>query len=274
VSKFDDQITVLIPTSPIPSHDNAANRTEMIDKTLKSIRFHLPDSKIIIMVDDIRPQIEFRRSNYEAYKTELRQKCERGEYGNVEFIEFDTYSQQARMTRAALEKVTTPFVLFVEHDTPFITDANPRDGSQETLPCDLVIHWEYMIRILHCGVANQIRFCFWQTLPTHYWYHMMGYVSNSFYGPGSHPSSMFLKTNQYSQWPNLATKDFYKRILTDHFHARTISMIEIPMATLVAKAPWEKYKVLLYYPEGNARRFGHLEGRIDPHSGQKDAIDW
>lgn len=262
---IDNQITVLIPTSPIPSHSLCGNTTVIMDQTLAGIRHHLPQAKIIVMMDGVRPQIEFRRESYEWYKKELRQKAAQGQYGDIEFMEHTYYTQQARMTREALNKVTTPLIYFSEHDTPLVIDQNPRDGVQETLSEDLQIGWEEIFQILNSGQVNQVRFSFWETLVPEHEYLMRGQLDN-------HPK--FLKTVQYSQWPNVATKGFYERILREHFHAHSIQMIEIPMYTAVVRAPWENFKVCLYYPRPNARRFYHLEGRIDRHSGQKDATDW
>lgn len=261
----DDQVTVLIPTSPIPSHSKCGQTTAMMDKTLDSIRHHLPQAKIIVMMDGVRPQVEFRRESYEWYKKELRDNANRGRYGNTELVEFPYYTQQSRMTRETLSKVTTPLIYFSEHDTPLVTNLNPRDGVQETVPEDLFIAWDEIASILMRGIVQQVRLSFFLTIPPEHMYLMHGKVDN-------HPN--FLKTVQYSQWPNLATKNFYQWILKDFFHSHSIQMIEIPMYTAVCRAPWEKFKICIYQPEHNSRRFFHLEGRIDEYSGQKDAVDW
>lgn len=279
MSTVDHWLTVVIPTSPIPSHSIGTNRTAIIDKTLQSIRHHIPNSKIIIMADGVRPQVEHRRSDYEVYKRELRAKL--GQYGDCEMTEFDSYTQQAKMLRLTLERVKTPLVFFAEHDTSLVTTHNPRDGAPstvggiETLPEDLIIDWEAIGHILMSNGAYQVQLCYWQQLPQSYFNFWQGELPREYYSAGkSLPTTHFYRTRQYSQWPNVGRLDFYKRILADHFHPHAIQMIEIPMATIAASSPWQKFKIAVYYPDGNARRFYHNEGRIDPRSGHKDAVDW
>ena len=43
-------ITIVLVTSVLPSHPN----TDIIDETIKSIRFHFPDNEIIMQIDGLR----------------------------------------------------------------------------------------------------------------------------------------------------------------------------------------------------------------------------
>lgn len=258
---LDNQITVVVPTSPIPSHPD----TRIIDEVLASIRFHLPESKIIVTADGVRPQVEHRREQYAEYKKVLAEKMRCLKYGWL--VEFDRYTQQAEMLRQVIERgdVQTPYVLFVEHDTPLVTTKNPRDGRTDTMPQDCQIDWQGMVEVLHDGKANQIRFYVWEAIFQPH-AHMMR-------GEFRHRDATYVKTTQYSQWPNLATTDFYRRILPQHFRPQVPQMIELGMYGPVANAPWEQFKVVIYLPDENARRFYHLNGRAD-ENGVRDEVDW
>src|SRR5208337_4355640 len=108
---LDDQITVLIPTSPIPRHPD----TGLIEACIGGIRGYFPEARIIIMADGVRPAVEHRRAQYEEYRRRLADKIAVGQFGQTELLLFDEPWQQAVMTQRTLEKVTTPLILFVEH---------------------------------------------------------------------------------------------------------------------------------------------------------------
>src|SRR5579859_4905919 len=102
---FDDLVTILIPTSPIPSHPS----TEIIDETIAGIRNYFPTARIIVMCDGVRSSVEHRRGQYGEYLFNLATLVKDE---NIEFKVFSDPTQQAWMTRETLQLVTTPFVLF------------------------------------------------------------------------------------------------------------------------------------------------------------------
>lgn len=112
-----DLVTVLVSTSPIPAHPD----TGMIEQTISDVRVHMPDSEIIIMVDGVRPEQEDRRADYEEYTRRLLWLAHH-EWHSVLVLLFETHQHQASMTRAALNHVATPTILFVEHDAPLTPD--------------------------------------------------------------------------------------------------------------------------------------------------------
>src|SRR5438128_265611 len=109
-------ITVLVSTSPIPSHPSTA----VIDETIASVRKQLPDSEIILMCDGVRPEQEDRRGDYEEYLRRVLWKADH-EWGNVLPLVSDEHLHQAGCTKRALEHINTRLMLFVEGDTP-LTD--------------------------------------------------------------------------------------------------------------------------------------------------------
>jgi hypothetical protein len=256
---IDDQITVVIPTSPIPDHPS----TVIIEKTIQSIRFHLPESQIIVMADGVRPQVEHRRAQYEEYKNQLSKRLL--DYGRIEMAVFDQPTQQAWMLRETLKQITTPLVLFIEHDTYLPTTWSPRDDGS-THPEDCTFAWQDIADIIMSGQVNMVRFYLWQQI-WHEHEHLM-------HGKLIQGNSTFVKTTQYSQWPCIAAADFYRKILTEHFQPTERKMIEIGMYGPVANAPWEQYRIAIYYPEPNARRFYHMNGRVDTVTGVRDPAEW
>lgn len=253
-------VSVCIPTSPIPRHPD----TGMIEQTIDSIRTQLPDSRIFIMCDGVRPNVEFRREQYEEYKVRLIEKCTKLR-GNIHVILCQNYSQQALMMRQTLEMIDTPFVLFCEHDGELVTTNNPRDGFQNTLPEDCNIEWQDITGLIASGGMNIIRFYAWDKIYSGHAHMMCGQMIQG--------KSKFIKTIQYSQWPHIASTRFYREMLQKHFGPTEIKMIEIGMYGPVAAAPWEQYRIGIYAPEGNMRRFYHRNGRAD-ENGVQDPVDW
>lgn len=237
-----DKITVVIPTSPIPSHPD----TSIIEEVITSIRYHLPNSEIILMMDGVRPAVEHRRIQYEEYKRRLLWKCNH-DWQNVLPVVFPVNCQQAVMMRDVLNKyVKTPLVFFVEHDAP--------------IRIDLPIEWDSITKLLESGDANQVRlYYFHDILPEHQY--LMRETQEKF-------GARFVKTIQYSQWPNISTVAFYKKILQDHFHPDQRAMIETVMYSPVVEHPWDDFKVWIYYPPGDSQRFLHRNGRAG------DPADW
>jgi len=235
-------ITVVIPTSPIPAHPS----TEIIERTIQSIRKHLPDSEIVIMCDGVRPEVEHRSKQYREYLVYLIEQVN-FRYANVLICPFAKHLQQAGMMKATMAWCHTPLVLFCEHDATI--DDKPIDW--------LGIRW-----MLASEKANTVRFYWHETLhPEHQ--HLFGEREGD-----------FVKTIQWSSWPHVSRTDFYRRILDEYFSGDDCKMIETVMYSPVLELPWEKFKTWIYAPEPDAIRFHHLDARRDPVTGEKDPGSW
>lgn len=108
IMNFADYITAIITTSPIPSYPS----TKFIEQSYNSIRYHLLDIPILILVDDCRiEQSDWRFSKYDPYKAALKGK----NWTNTEIIEFSEFTHQAGMVRWAFQnnKIQTPLILWV-----------------------------------------------------------------------------------------------------------------------------------------------------------------
>lgn len=231
-----DRITVLISSSPIPSHPS----TWMIDETIASIRKHLPESEIIIMQDGVREEQEGRREAYEAYKNLLLYKC-RNEYKNVLPIFFGPFLHQAEMTRRTLDFVKTPYLLFVEHDTPL---------------CDESIEWQGIVNALDTGVVDSIRFHHIDTDFIHP-EHMALAIDKTRQELGG---IKIVRTLQYSQRPHVASVLFYKRLLAN-FSENNRTFIEDHAYHICIHGDRNAYKLAVYTPEGPIKRSRDLNGR-------------
>ena len=239
-----DKISVLVPTSPIPHHPS----THILDEVIESIRVHFPDNELFLMIDGVRGQVEHRRADYEEYKRRIIWKCQQ-EWRNVLPVVFEEYTQQSGMTRKCLEMVKTPLVFFVEHDAPI----------DNTMPTD----WTAIAATLLSGEANMVRMMYWKRIIPEHEYLMLEHVVCN--------GAPFVKTIQYSGWPHLARVDWLKNMLGRHFD-ETPKMLEANLYGPVVAAPWEHYKVMIYYPEENAQRFYHRNGRV--LNGVKDPCEW
>lgn len=237
----DEAITVVIPTSPIPSHPS----THIIDETIASIRERLPAAEIIITCDGIRAEQADRRNAYHQYLKRLLWKCAH-EWTHVVPIIFDEHVHQGGMARAALEHVDTPCILYVEHDTPITGD----------------IDFEGCVRAVRSGRANVIRYHFEAQIPGPHVHLMLDRE------PVDVDGVPMIRTIQWSQRPHLASTGFYRTMIATYFGRKSRTMIEDVMHGVVyssAKrrrtAGWEQFRVWIYHPEGSIVRSRNLDGR-------------
>lgn len=238
-----DMLTVVIPTSPIPSHPSTA----IIDETIASVRSHLPDVHILIQVDGLRSEQNNFSEQYREYCNGLCSRYMKNAWGDISLHFFDGFRHQAAMMKETIDDIKTPLMLYLEHDTPLCEDK--------------VIEWEGICADVVTGNVNSIRL-------HHY---DLGYI---------HPEHEYLMlpkrnlhvpvipTVQWSQRAHVATVDFYRRVL-NHFSADARTMIEDHMYSVIMnevarrgkEATWEYWRLAIYSPEGHIKRSRDLNGR-------------
>lgn len=229
-----DEITVIIPTSPIPSHPDTA----IIEATIRSVRQQLPKAEIVLMIDGIRPEQDHYSSNYHEYVRRLLWKTNH-EMTGIFPIVFETHHHQAAMTMTALEHVRTPAVLFVEHDTPI-------DGDIPWMNMMWALEDFDVIRLLHEA----------HILPD-YKHLMMDEQPQTWH------DIPLVRTTQWSQRPHLASTEYYRRIIHEHFSPESRTMIEDKMHSVAQVEDWENNRIAIYAPPGDMKRSLHLDGRKD-----------
>lgn len=240
-----DLITVLVTTSPIPSHPD----TSIIEHTVASVRAQLPDAEIIVACDGVRPEQADRGPSYTEY---LRRLCwlTNHEWRNTVPLVVGEHLHQANLARAALGLVRTPLVVFVEHDTPLC----------ETIP------WPELCAAVTGDTVDLIRF--------HHEAHILDVHQPMMIDrdPIKVHGAPLLRTFQWSQRPHLASTDYYRRVLGRYFGRDSRTMIEDAMHGVVAEAwahhgmgGWEQHRIAIYAPPGDMKRSLHLDGRAgDP----------
>lgn len=231
----DDRITVLIPTSPIPSHP----ATAIIEETIESVRAQLPNAEILIMCDGVREEQEDRREDYDEYLYRLARLCEH-RWHNVLPIIQRSWQHQANLTRLTLPLVETDLVLFVEHDTPIYGD----------------IPWGDMIDVLDEQLTDVIRLMHESAIHpehAHLMYDQAPVVLNRL---------PVVRTTQWSQRPHLAKHWFYTELLDRYFTWQSKTMIEDRIHGAAQDDP-EGIRIAIYHPEGDIKRSWHTDGRGD-----------
>lgn len=237
-----DAITVIVPTSPIPSHPAIA----VIDETLDSlVAAGLDGCEVIVCADGVRPEQEHRRGDYEEYLRLLLWDLNHGRRNHLPVL-FDEHHHQAAMTRHALDVVRTPLVLFVEHDTPLVGE----------------IPWASLVAALTteaCGV-DVIRLHHEADVLVPHRYLMVA-------EPQIVAGVPLQRTAQWSQRPHLASAAWYRAILDRHFPAHARTMIEDRFYSEVS-TPWierrewgKECRLWMYAPDGDRKRSTHLDGR-------------
>jgi hypothetical protein len=230
-------ITVIIPTSPIPSHPSTA----ITDETIASVRKQLPDSRIIVTADGVRAeQVEMANSYFE-YLVALNKQAK------VDIVLHTQYIHQAEMMKRVLPDIKTSLLLYLEHDTPLCDD--------------LYIPWTKIADDVLSGEVNLMRFHHYDLgrIPDEHQYLML---------PPRQRNVPFIPTIQWSQRAHVTTPAFYSRVLS-HFSANSRTMIEdriygVIMGEVAAhgkEAAWESWRLAIYNPEGHIKRSRDLNGR-------------
>jgi len=238
----DDEITVIIPTSPIPSHPS----TDVIGETIASVRERLPHAEIIVAIDQVRPELAHRQHDYDLYVRRLLWRMNY-EWHNVVPVMTGEWLHQANLTKLALGKVRTSLVLFVEHDTPLCGNV-PFAGLADAI---------------HMGHADVIRLHHEANVLEP---HMPMMVGEPETYQGWSEGVRLWRTFQWSQRPHLASAVYYRRMLDTYFGPNARTMIEDAMHGVIATG-WKhgerSTKLYLYAPEGDMKRSLHLDGRGD-----------
>lgn len=231
--------TVLIPTSPIPAHPD----TGTMDETIQSVRDRLGDVDILILADGVAAAIEHRTGDYHEYLRRLTWNSAH-HWGRATPIIHTEHVHQAQMTRAALDDVHTPLVLFVEHDTPLVGDVDWA-GCAAAIAADEV----RVIRLYHETVMQ----------PEHAAL-LVGDTRRCVDGVPLWP------TTQWSSRPHVASTAIYRRLMNGPWWRPTDGMTEDRLHSVIADAGeryWHRWRLAIYYPDGNLQRSTHLDGRGD-----------
>lgn len=235
---IDNKITVVIPCSPIKSHPG----TSIIAETIDSVRHHLPTAEIIVTFDGVREEQEHRRADYEEAIRQVLWKSNND--WKLYPIIFDEHLHQVGMAREIINEIDTPTILYVEQDTPLVTDYE--------------IPFNKLLKYIENGTSNTIRFHFEAVIPDEHTHLMMGAESSD-----------LLRTMQWSQRPHLASTAYYKRILNDYFSKNANCFIEDKMHGVLHNAckddglaGWLQHRVHIYTPDDkNIKRSYHTDGR-------------
>lgn len=230
-----DDITVMIPVSPIPSHPS----TEVIDDTVASIRERLPDSEIIIMFDGLPAWFMEYKTAYDEFTQKLLWKIN-NEMGNAIPLIFEQHSHQSLMMKKALELVKTPTILFSEQDTVLHND----------------IPFADLLPVVKTGYANVIRFHHEASIPAEHSHLMLDETPIEILG------QPFIRTKQWSQRPMLASTQYYRDIAAKYWDDQP-RFIEHIMYGIVAEGGdnYDEHRLHIYAPEGTLVRHKHVDGR-------------
>lgn len=232
----DNEITILMPTSPVPSNPSL----DKITQTIESVRFHHPFADILILCDGVRPEQQERKADYEMFLQRLLWKAN-FEWTNVYPIISRTFQHQANMTRLGLEYVTTDLVLFVEHDIPLVTD----------MPID----WDGINRLVRSEDIDILKFSF-EAMGIHPEHEHMA-LDREIVNLHGVPVR---RTVQWSQRPHVARTDYYRHIIREWFPLSSRTMIEDRLHGVAQDFP-DQFRLASYMPEGSKVRCFHIDGR-------------
>lgn len=244
-----DHITIVIPTSVLPSHPD----TKIIDQTIRDVRVHLPDCEIIMQIDGLREEQADRKEAYDEYKTNVLWKCLH-QWENVIPVVFDELHHQTDMLRETINLIRTPLMLYIEGDCPLTPDRE--------------IDWQKCVDFIYDGYANTIRFHHENVIPKEHDNLMLGGIETG-----------FRKTVQWSQRPHLSDVQYYKDIVLPNVGSKTF--IEDGFHGIVLNdyhnkgmLGWNRHRLWIYHPQKNIQRSYTTDGREGTRKYTSDDIAW
>jgi hypothetical protein len=231
-------ITAVVPVSPIKSHPD----TTILETTLDSVRECLPDAEIFLTFDGVREEQRDRQGDYNEFIRRALWLADH-KYGNTLPFLFPRHSHQTGMLRHVIDHIDTPLVMYVEQDTPLVTDE----------PID----WESITHFVNSGQSNLVRLHHEAVIPADHQHMVHGHDCG------------FIRTSQWSQRPHIASVAYYRRILNSHFSPDARCFIEDKMHGILDEAfrldgmhGWNQHRVHVYDPgNGNMKRSYHTDGR-------------
>jgi len=231
-------ITVVTPVSPIKSHPDTA----ILEETITSIRTLFPTAEIFLTFDGVREEQQHRRADYDEFIYRALWLADH-KWGNVVPFLFDSHEHQSGMMRHIIDKIDTTLLLYVEQDTPLVTDE----------PID----FDKIEQFIVDGNSNVVRLYHEGVMPEEHLHLMHG------------RTDVFIETSQWSQRPHIASTAYYRRILDSHFTAEAKCFIEDRMYGILEEAEridgyqgWVQHRVHIYDPgHGNMKRSYHTDGR-------------
>lgn len=232
---LSESITCVLPTSPIPSHPS----TSIVEHTIKSLRYHLPECRLIIQADGVRTEQEFLRTQYEMYLFRLQEHINAGRFGPCELVRFSEFQHQASMMKKTFAKISTPLLGYFEHDLMLLPE---------------YVDWNGIVSALLTDEIRQIRLYYWSSMiPEH-----KELLINQ--EPVFVCGVPLLKTIQWSQHCQIASVSLYKWLL-GQFSEECRTMIEDRAYGIVSGRPWEETRCAIYAPMPYLKRIVHLHGR-------------
>ena len=230
-------ISVVVPVSLIKSHPS----TRILDETMASVRDHFPNAEVFLTFDGVRDEVWEHKPAYDEFTRRALWKAAKQWHPVVPYV-FDRHLHQTGMMRRVLEDITTPLVLYVEQDTPLVTDE----------PID----WDSISDFILSGQSNVVRLHHEGRIPPDHDHMMHG------------DDQGFIRTSQWSQRPHLASVAYYRRIMDCYFSDTARCFIEDRMHGILDQAfnvdglpGWHQHKLHIYNPGANLKRSYHTDGR-------------
>ncbi len=225
-----ERLTFLVTASPIE------NQRDVLLETIDSLP---AGCDVVVAFDGVRPEQEPVTERYLDDVEDLLATF-LDEYRFVTPFLPDGWMHQARLTQEALRHVYTPYVCFVEHDTPVEGD----------------IPWEALCDAVSGSDLDVVRLYHEHQIPAEHEY---------LHGDTSTISGLQIRrTRQWSQRPHIATTDWYRDMLGQHFDDDDRTMIEDRIYGSCESGGVGR--VGIYHEvdsQGSIKRSGHLDGRGD-----------
>lgn len=219
-----DQITVLLTTSPMPSHPSPW----VVENVYNSLRRHLPTSRIVILCDGVNGP---EPKSYIEFKAAAIEK-------GWELAAFSGHYHQNLMVRDVLETVMTPLVIVGDGDWGFHKRYMDWHGIVSTLTDDSNDINHIQIRQDNIGVWELAMDCFGELQEFH--------------------NIFVLPTRNFQAPTHIARTDWYRNVAKFFTTPQLLERSQMHHALHVTHG---LYQMAAYIPPGPIARIYHLDGQ-------------
>ena len=255
--KMEQLLTIVITTSPIPTHPN----TNIIESTIDSLMNikEIKNCKIIITFDGCND--ERFNVRYEQYKININELIKnKYEFRNVICVYADEYVHQTNTIRNSMKYINTPFMFVIEHDWLIFGDIKFRE---------IISVMNMYKKIIKCVRLN----------------YLSGYMySNKLYPPFVVPEPIdfngvkLIYTDKWSCHPHISHKDsyeFYFHFISDKtrcymeeiLYGMEYTRIQINHLNFYEFGTW-----IYGEPSDNMLHIRHIDGRNSESMKKVDSI--
>lgn len=244
--QIGDYLTIVILCSPLDSNPS----TEIVTRTIESLNFICERTKLNVLISHDFPKRklgDIQRKRYDKYLVNLENQFSDEE--NVQIIKLEKHGFLSGNVKNALQRVSTPFVLVMQHDLPFVSE----------------IKIEKLIKLML--IETSIKHCrFNKKINTPTGWDGATEERIEFYEEASFGDDNGIKMCRTLAWSDnnhLVQKEYYDKLVFNLLKNRK-TYPENVINPLNTQETWKLFGTWIYGPYGSPPTIEHVDSRVHP----------